>query len=126
MESFDWTDEVPDDDGEFQGLLGEEAPFPDVSSELPGVVPKDEIVGPATALEEDPEPAFEEKDAASLDNSGIQVDEQLCADRAQAATVPIVVAWPDEIMYEVELGTDEPDEGLHAPPTPPPKGIEHH
>ena len=27
-EPFDWTDEVPDDDGEFQGLLGEEAPFP--------------------------------------------------------------------------------------------------
>ena len=27
-EPFDWTDEVPDDGGEFQGLLGEEAPFP--------------------------------------------------------------------------------------------------
>ena len=23
-------------------------------------------------------------------------------------------------MYEVELGADEPDEGIHAPPTPPP------
>ena len=29
-----------------------------------------------------------------------------------------MVAQPDEIMYEVELGADEPDEGLHAPPTP--------
>ena len=35
---FDWTDEIPDDDGEFQGLLGEESQFPDISSELPGVI----------------------------------------------------------------------------------------
>ena len=50
-EPFDWTDEVPDNDGEFQGLLGEEAPFPDISSELPGVILEDELVGPTTALE---------------------------------------------------------------------------
>ena len=31
-----------------------------------------------------------------------------------------MVAQPDEIMYKVELGADEPDEGLNAPPTPPP------
>ena len=34
-EPFDWTDDITDDNGEFQGLLGEEAPFPDISSELP-------------------------------------------------------------------------------------------
>ena len=45
-------DEVPDDDIEFQGLLKEEATFPDVSSELPGVVLEDELVGPATDLDE--------------------------------------------------------------------------
>ena len=38
---FDWTDEIPDEGGEFQGLLGEEAPFPDISSELPGVILED-------------------------------------------------------------------------------------
>ena len=107
-------------DGEFQGLLGEEAPFPDISSELPGVVLEDEVMGPTTALEEDPEPAFEAQDAAVLDNSDIQVDKQLRADREQVAIVPILVARPDEIMYEVELCADEPDKGLHAPPTPPP------
>ena len=37
-EPFDCMDEVPDDNEEFQGLLGEEAPFPDISSELPGVI----------------------------------------------------------------------------------------
>ena len=119
-EPFDWTDEVPDDDGEFQGLLGEETPFPDISSDLPGVILEDKLVGPTTALEEESEPAFEAKAAAALDNADIQVDKQLCAARTQVATVPIMVAHPDEIMYELELGTDEPDKGLDAPPIPPP------
>ena len=64
-------DEVPDDNGEFQGLLKEEATFPDVSSELPGVVFENEIVGPATALDEEPEPAFEAQAAAALENADI-------------------------------------------------------
>ena len=80
---------------------------------------EDEIVGPTTALEEECEPAFEAKSAAALDNSDIQEDEQLHADRTQVATVPIMVAQPEEIMYEVELGDDEADEGLDAPPIPP-------
>ena len=65
-------------------------------------------------------PDFEEKSAAALDDADIQVDEQLCADRTQVATVPIMVAHPHAIMYEVELGADEPDKGLDAPPIPPP------
>ena len=92
---------MPDDDGEFQGLLGEEAPFPDISSGIPGVVLKDELVGPTTALEEEPEPAFEAQASAALDNADIQVEEQISAARAQVATVHIVVAQPDEIMYKV-------------------------
>ena len=81
---------------------------------------EDKLVGPTTALEEKSEPAFEAKAAAALDNADIQVDEQLRAARTQVATVPIIVAHPEEIMYEIELGTDEPDEGLDAPPIPPP------
>ena len=53
---------------------------------------EDELVGPTTALVEEYETAFEAKDAAALDNSDIQVDEQLCASRTQVATVPIMVA----------------------------------
>ena len=75
-------------------------------------------MGPTTALEEEPEPAFEAQAAEGLDNADIQVDEQLRAAQAQVATVPIVVARPNETMYEVEIGADEPDEGIHAPPTP--------
>ena len=119
-EPFDWTYEIPNDDGEFQGLLGEEAPFPDIISELPGVILEDELVGPTTSLEEEYEPAFEEKPAVALDNTDIQVNEQLRAARTQVYTVPIMVAHPHEIMYEVELGADEQDEGLDTPPIHPP------
>ena len=66
------------------------------------------------------EPNFEEKSAASLDNADIQVDKQLRAAQTQVTTVPTVVSHPDEIVYEVDIGADEPDEGLHAPPTLPP------
>ena len=81
---------------------------------------KDKLVGPTIALEEEPEPAFESKSAAELDNTDIQVDEQLRADRTKVAAVPIMVAQPDEIMYELELGAYKSDEGLDAPPIPPP------
>ena len=40
---------------------------------------EDELVGPTTALEEEYEPAFEAKAVVALDNSDIQVDEQLRA-----------------------------------------------
>ena len=55
-----------------------------------------------------------------MENADIQVYKQLRAAQTQVATVPIMVAQPHEIMYKVELGMDEPDEGLDAPPNPPP------
>ena len=91
-ELFDWTDEIPDNKGEFQGLLGEEAQFPDIISELPGIILEEKLVGPTTALDEEYEPSFEAKDAVALDNADIQVDEQLCVARTKGDTVPIMVA----------------------------------
>ena len=79
---------------------------------------EDNLVGPTTSPEEEPEPSFEAKSAAALDNAGIQVDKQLCAAQTQVATVHNMVAQTDDIMYKVELGADEPDKGLVAPPTP--------
>ena len=73
---------------------------------------EDELVGPNTALEEEYEPAFEAKSVVALDNAEIQVDKQLPSSRTQEETVPIIVAQPHEIMYDVELGADEPDEGI--------------
>ena len=36
-EYFAWADEIPKDDSEFQGLLEDESPFPDVLAKLQGV-----------------------------------------------------------------------------------------
>jgi hypothetical protein len=36
---------VPEDDPEFQGLLEEPAPYPDISAELPGVLLEDKDTG---------------------------------------------------------------------------------
>ena len=77
-------------------------------------------MGPTTAVEEEPEPYFEEKSGSALDNTYIQVDKLLRAAQTQVATVPIMVAQPHEVMYKLELGADEPDEGLDVPPIPPP------
>ena len=85
---------------------------------LPQILLQRLVQVPTTALEEETGPSFEAKAVAALDNSDIQVDEQLFSARTQVATVPIMVAQLNEIMYKVELGADEPDEGLDAPPTP--------
>ena len=101
-EPFDWIDVIPNNDGEFQGLLGEEAPFPDIISELPRVILEDELKVPTTVLEEEPELAFEAQATSALENSDIQVDKQLRTARAQVATVPIVVAQPFKIPYVID------------------------
>jgi hypothetical protein len=44
-EQYKWTDTIPEDDPEFQGLLEEKAPFPNVSAELPGVILEGEEEG---------------------------------------------------------------------------------
>jgi hypothetical protein len=39
-QAYEWTDEVPEEDDDFQVLLEdgvEAAPYPDISAELPGV-----------------------------------------------------------------------------------------
>ncbi len=41
-EPYKWTNMVSEDDPEFQGLLEEETPFPDVSVQIPGVPLKEE------------------------------------------------------------------------------------
>jgi len=82
---FSWTDEVPEDDKEFQGLLEEEAHFPDVSTELPGVDLERDQVGPTPAVEDKPEPEFAARAAEALDNANIRMADQLAAARTVAA-----------------------------------------
>ena len=78
-EPYEWTDAVPEDDPDFQGLLEEEpAPYPDLSSELPGVILEDEDKN-AQVVTDEPEPDFAELAAAALDNVGINAGEHIQA-----------------------------------------------
>ena len=83
-EAYEWTDSVPEDDPEFQGLLEdeEEVAYPDIRAEPPGVeLESDEA--DFSAVTDDLEPDFEQLAAAALDNTGINPQDRLHA--AQAA-----------------------------------------
>ena len=114
QEPYEWTDEVSEDDPDFQGLLEEPAPYPDLSSELPGVLLKDEEADLHVVTDE-PESDFAELAAAALDNAGINANGCLLA--VQQATLPypgpaLIKTNDDEIMYEITF--DMPDVGLVA------------
>ena len=72
-EPHEWTDEVPEDNAEFQGLLDENedtAVYPDISAELPGVELEDDEQDFQTVTA-DPEPEFQDSVGAALHNAGI-------------------------------------------------------
>ena len=71
-EPYEWTDKVPEDDSELQGLLTKEDTTPnlDISAEPPGVELESEE-SDFQLITDDPEPNFCELAAAALDNAGI-------------------------------------------------------
>ena len=75
-EPFEWTDSVPEDDPEFQGLLEneDEAPFPDISAELPGVELESEERD-FTPVMDEPEEDFRDLAKAALHNAGIDANQ---------------------------------------------------
>ena len=118
-EAYEWTDKVPEDDDDFQGLLEdkeEAALYPDISAELPGVVEEEEKEF-QTILDE-PEPDFWDMATAALHNAGIDDNEMIRAGRARALAAAHVVqqgaalveADEDKLMYEITF--DIPDKGL--------------
>ena len=75
---------MPEDDNNFQGLLEDEvedAPYPDISAELPGVELDAEEREFQTILD-DPEPDFRDMAAAALHNAGIDGDKTIQAGQA--------------------------------------------
>jgi hypothetical protein len=78
-EPYEWTDDVPEDNPKFLGLLDkeEEAPHPDISAKLPG--PKLEFNEVKEVVTPDPTPEFEELAAHALDNAGSDLQEWLHA-----------------------------------------------
>ncbi len=120
---------MPKDNHKFQGLLDKEAPFMDISTEIPGV-PLEEEEEEYQVVTDKPEPGFEELAATGLDNVGILgIDAEAWVHNAQAAmnaakaaavaaaTWPngpcLVKAFEDEIMYNIMFNL--PDAGLMPP-----------
>ncbi len=111
---------MPEDDPEFQGLLKEEeAPYPDMSAEFPGVKLESEKIDEAPAIMEEPTPSFKDLAAHALDNAGINREDMLRAahNRAEHEHVPnlepaIINTNNDKIVYEIMF--DLPDADLHG------------
>ena len=130
-EPYEWTNTVPEDDPEFQGLLEEEepAPYPEVSAELPGVLLESEDNEDFQVVTDEPSPDFEDLAAMALDNAGIipadhlrranLAAEQALDRKAHARRPALVEADEDEVVYKLTF--DLPDAGLGnlVPPEPP-------
>ncbi len=115
---FEWTDSIPEDDDKFQGLLEEEeATFPDISAELPGVELESEEAAFQT-VEDEPDPLFEDLATAALDNAGIDLHKQLqsacIADKNRQANIAPAMIEPtqDKTIYEITFNL--PNAGLQG------------
>jgi hypothetical protein len=114
---YEWTDEVPEDNLEFQGLLEEEeaAPYPDLSAEPPGVELEHEEAKFTTITKED-KPDFWALATAALDNAGIDPNVRIQAasnhinNNADQQGLAFVEANQDKIVYEITF--DLPGAGL--------------
>jgi hypothetical protein len=114
-DAFTWTDEVLADNPAFQSLLEEEeAVYPNITAELPGVPLEEEVVDHRAVTDED-EPDFRVLTARVLDNANIDPAAHLQASRmAEAQPVApgpaLIDANQDEIIYKLTF--DLPDAGL--------------
>jgi hypothetical protein len=120
-DAFTWTDEMLADNPTFQGLLEEEeAVYPGITAELPGVPLEEEVVDHRAVTDKD-EPDIRVLAARALDNANINPAAHLWAARmAEAQPVApgpaLIDANEDEIIYE--LAFDLPDVGLALPIAP--------
>jgi hypothetical protein len=130
QEPYNWTDTVPEDDPKFQGLLKdeEEAAYPNISTEFPGVELKSKEVDYA-AVTDEPVPNFEQLAATVLDNAGIDLQDPLHTTRAAAGRtgLTLVEADDDEIVYEItfallDAGLDGGNVVPNDAPAPHPNG----
>jgi hypothetical protein len=130
-EPYEWTNKVPEDDLEFQGLLEadveEAAAYPDISAKVPGV----ELASAEDdypAITEEPEANFQDLAAAALDNARIDTVAWLHAARdfADATVIGIAPQNPraalvetnkDKIVYKITF--DLLDAVSHQPLNPP-------
>ena len=97
-EPFEWTNKVPEDDAEFQGLFEEEeAVYPDVSAKLPGLELEEEEFDFMPVTKE-PTVCFGDLTVAALHNAGINADDRLQAVRKAAAVAGIKQAQESAVF----------------------------
>jgi hypothetical protein len=113
QEPYEWRDTVPEDDPKFQGLLKdkEEAAYPDISAELPGVELESKEVNYAAVMDE-PVNNFEQLAATVLDNAGIDPQDCLCAAWVAAGRTGPTLVEADDNKFVYEITFDLPDAGL--------------
>ncbi len=104
-EPYEWTNSVPKDDPEFQGLLDdeEEGAYPEISAKLPGVELEEEQRD-FTPVTDEPEADFWELASAALHNAGINADNRIQAALGAAAehsTPAVIESDEDKLVYEV-------------------------
>ncbi len=143
---------MPKDNSDFQGLLvnkKEEAIYPDISAELPGVE-LEEDKGAYQVITNKPEDELRDMAAVVLDNVGINPDARLCAacQIAKAAGEcngtrgpAVVEANDNKIVYEItfvlpDVGPPTVDQGaqltdnrvdtINIPIVPDNKGVGQH
>jgi hypothetical protein len=117
VQPYEWTDEVSEDNAEFQGLLEEKeaVPYPDLSAEPPGVELEREEAK-FTAITKEDEPDFRALAAAALGNAGIDPDMRIRAannyidNNAEQQGPAFIEANQDKIVYEITF--DLPDSDL--------------
>ncbi len=104
-EPYRWTDKVPKDDPQFQGLFeddeGEAAAYPDISTKLPGVELKSKE-DDYTAITEGPAADFYNLAAAVLDNAGIDTVAWLRTARDLADPASAIPWNPTAALVESE------------------------
>ncbi len=124
LEPYKWTNAVPEDDPEIQGLLEEEEPaaYPNMSAKLPGVEIESEEEGFQVVTNE-PVPEFADLAATALDNAKIDPNEHLCrahkaaADRSPGARLPAIVkANEDDVINKITFTLSDAELGMNAIP----------
>jgi hypothetical protein len=122
-ETYEWNEVILEDDLDFQGFLEEEeAPFPDVSAEFPGLLTEEEEED-FQVVPDEPGLGFEDLVAAAFENSGINMDDCIRATWATADAAAAVAALhpthhqprlikadPDSTVYNITF--ELPDAGL--------------
>ncbi len=117
-EPYEWMDEVPEDDPDFQGLLDENkgtAVYPDVSAELPGVELEVEERDYQTITDKT-EPDFRDLAGVALHNAGIDANRMIR--NAQGGDVPqargpaLIKANEDKILYELTFELSDTGFGI--------------